>query len=138
MNLRKKSKFVAEVSTSAMNDIMFFLMLFFLIISTLLNPNVIKLTLPSSRNNQAIHHKEVVLSITKDLQYFIDNKPVAPDQLESTIQMSVSKSPDATVIIRCDNSLSVQNLVDVLQIGNKLKVKMILATKTPNGPTSKQ
>ena len=110
-----------------MNDIMFFLMLFFLIISTLLNPNVIKLTLPSSRNNQAIHHKEVVLSITKDLQYFIDNKPVAADQLESSLQMG----------IRCDNSLTVQDLVNVLQIGNKLKVKMILATKTPNGTTGK-
>ena len=138
MNLRKKSSSVAEVSTSAMNDIMFFLMLFFLIISTLLNPNVIKLTLPSSRNNQAIHHKEVVLAITKDLQYFVDNKPIAPDQLETTLQLGVAKSPDAIVIIRCDNSLTVQNLVDVLQIGNKLNVKMILATKTPNGTASKQ
>src|ERR1035437_3230387 len=136
MNLRKKSRFVAEVSTSAMNDIMFFLMLFFLIISTLLNPNVIKLTLPSSKNNQAIHHKEIVLSITKDLQYFIDNKPVQQTELESVIQQNISKSPDATIILRCDNSLTVQDLVNVLQIGNKLKVKMILATKTPNGTAS--
>ncbi|MDP4240444.1 MAG: biopolymer transporter ExbD [Bacteroidota bacterium] len=138
MNLRKKSKITAEVSTSAMNDIMFFLMLFFLIISTLLNPNVIKLTLPSSRNNQSIHKKEVVLSITKDLQYYIDNKPVPSDQLESSLQSGVAKNPDAIVIIRCDNSLTVQDLVNVLQIGNKLKVKMILATKTPNGTASKQ
>jgi biopolymer transport protein ExbD len=137
MNLRKKSSSVAEVSTSAMNDIMFFLMLFFLIISTLLNPNVIKLNLPSSRNNQAIHHKEVVLSITKELQYFIDNKPVVSDQLETALQASVAKNADATVIIRCDNGLTVQDLVNVLQIGNKLKVKMILATKTPNGTTGK-
>ena len=119
-----------------MNDIMFFLMLFFLIISTLLNPNVIKLTLPSSKNNQAIHHKEIVLSITKDLQYFIDNKPVQQTELESVIQQNINKSPDATIILRCDNSLTVQDLVNVLQIGNKLKVKMILATKTPNGTAS--
>lgn len=136
MNFRKQNKFTAEVSTSAMNDIMFFLMLFFLIISTLLNPNVIKLTLPSSKNNQAIHHKEIVLSITKDLQYFIDNKPVQQTELESVIQQNMSKSPDATIILRCDNSLTVQDLVNVLQIGNKLKVKMILATKTPNGTAS--
>jgi len=135
MNLRKKSRFVAEVSTSAMNDIMFFLMLFFLIISTLLNPNVIKLNLPSSRNNQAIHHKEVVLSITKDRQYFVDNKPIAIDQLEATLQSGVANNADAIVIIRCDNTLTVQDLVDVLQIGNKLKVKMILATKTPSNGT---
>ncbi len=136
MNFRKQNKFSAEVSTSAMNDIMFFLMLFFLIISTLLNPNVIKLTLPSSKNNQAIHHKEIVLSITKDLQYFIDNKPIQQTELESVIQQNISKSPDATIILRCDNSLTVQDLVNVLQIGNKLKVKMILATKTPNGTAS--
>ncbi|NWJ51568.1 MAG: biopolymer transporter ExbD [Bacteroidetes bacterium] len=136
MNFRKQNKFSAEVSTSAMNDIMFFLMLFFLIISTLLNPNVIKLTLPNSKNNQAIHHKEIVLSITKDLQYFIDNKPVQQTELESVIQQNISKSPDATIILRCDNSLTVQDLVNVLQIGNKLKVKMILATKTPNGTAS--
>jgi biopolymer transport protein ExbD len=136
MNFRKQNKYSAEVSTSAMNDIMFFLMLFFLIISTLLNPNVIKLTLPSSKNNQAIHHKEIVLSITKDLQYFIDNKPVQQTELESVIQQNISKSPDATIILRCDNSLTVQDLVNVLQIGNKLKVKMILATKTPNGTAS--
>jgi biopolymer transport protein ExbD len=136
MNFRKQNKYSAEVSTSAMNDIMFFLMLFFLIISTLLNPNVIKLTLPSSKNNQAIHHKEIVLSITKDLQYFIDNKPVQQTELESVIQQNINKSPDATIILRCDNSLTVQDLVNVLQIGNKLKVKMILATKTPNGTAS--
>ncbi len=133
MNFRKQNRFKPEVNTSAMNDIMFFLMLFFLIISTLLNPNVIKLTLPSSRNNQAIHHKEIVLSITKELQYFIDNKPVQSAELESVLQQNISHSQDATIIIRCDNSLSVQDLVNVLQIGNKLKVKMILATKTPNG-----
>ena len=136
MNFRKQNKYSAEVSTSAMNDIMFFLMLFFLIISTLLNPNVIKLTLPSSKNNQAIHHKEIVLSITKDLQYFIDNKPVQSAELESVIQQNIKQSPDATIILRCDNSLTVQDLVNVLQIGNKLKVKMILATKTPNGTAS--
>jgi biopolymer transport protein ExbD len=135
MNFRKQNRFTAEVSTSAMNDIMFFLMLFFLIISTLLNPNVIKLTLPSSKNNQAIHHKEIVLSITKELQYFIDNKPVQQADLESVIQQNIRQSPDATIILRCDNSLTVQDLVNVLQIGNKLKVKMILATKTPNGTT---
>ena len=138
MNFRGGKKQDFEIFSNSFSDIMFFLMLFFLIISTLLNPNVIKLTLPSSRNNQAIHHKEVVLSITKDLQYFVDNKPVAADKLESILQMGVAKSPDAIVIIRCDNTLTVQDLVNVLQIGNKLKVKMILATKTPNGTTSKQ
>jgi biopolymer transport protein ExbD len=133
MNLKRKNRVVAEVMTSSMNDIMFFLMLFFLIMSTLLNPNVIKLTLPKAQHNQVIHRKEISLSVTKDLQYFIDNKAVAYDDLENQLVAKINLSDDATVILRCDNTLTVQDLVDVLQIGNKLKVKMILATKSPSG-----
>jgi len=137
MRLRRKNKLIAEVATSSMNDIMFFLMLFFLIMSTLLNPNVIKLTLPNSKHSQAIHKKEISLSVTKDLQYFLENKPVAFDQLETEIQRSVANEQDATVILRCDNALTIQDLVNVLEIGNKLKVKMILATRTANATASK-
>lgn len=137
MRLRRKNKLIAEVATSSMNDIMFFLMLFFLIMSTLLNPNVIKLTLPNSKHSQAIHRKEISLSITKDLNYFLDNKPVAFDQLETDLQRSVANEMEATVILRCDNGLTIQDLVNVLEIGNKLKIKMILATRTANVPTAK-
>ena len=131
MNLRRKSKITAEVATSSMNDIMFFLMLFFLIMSTLLNPNVIKLTLPNSKHNQTLRQKEVSISITKDLLYYIDNQVVPFDQLESILALELQKSKDLTVILRCDSSLPVQELVNVLEIGNKLKVKMVLATKSP-------
>jgi biopolymer transport protein ExbD len=137
MKLRRKNKLIAEVATSSMNDIMFFLMLFFLIMSTLLNPNVIKLTLPNSKHSQAIHKKEISLSITKDLQYFLENKPVVFDQLETEIQRSVANEQEATVILRCDNGLTIQDLVNVLEIGNKLKIKMILATRTANATASK-
>jgi len=131
MNLRRKSKITAEVATSSMNDIMFFLMLFFLIMSTLLNPNVIKLTLPNSKHNQTLRQKEVSISITKDLQYFIDNQAVPFDKIEAYLAVELQKSKDLTVILRCDSSLPVQELVNVLEIGNKLKVKMVLATKSP-------
>jgi biopolymer transport protein ExbD len=110
---------------------MFFLMLFFLIMSTLLNPNVIKLTLPSSKHNQTLRQKEVSISITKDLQYFIDNQAVPFDQIETYLSLEVQKSQDLTVILRCDSGIPVQELVNVLEIGNKLKVKMVLATKSP-------
>ncbi len=135
MNLRKKTKITAEVATSSMNDIMFFLMLFFLIMSTLLNPNVVKLTLPSSKHNQTLRQKEVTISVTKELQYYVNNAPVAFEMLEPMLSAELRKSSDLTVILRCDNGISVQNLVNVLEIGNKLKVKMVLATKAPNGAT---
>jgi biopolymer transport protein ExbD len=131
MNLRRKSKITAEVATSSMNDIMFFLMLFFLIMSTLLNPNVIKLTLPNSKHNQTLRQKEVSISITKDLKYYIDNQEVPFAQIETYLAMELQKSKGLTVILRCDSSLPVQELVNILEIGNKLKVKMVLATKSP-------
>jgi len=133
MNLRAKNKFRAEVSTSSFNDIMFFLMLFFLIASTLVNPSVIKLTLPKSQHNQTMRKTEISLSITKDLKYYLNNREVPFGLLELELASSTQALKEPTIVIRCDNAIPVQKLVDVMQIGNKLKIKMILATKSPNG-----
>ena len=129
MNLRQKNKAGAEIFTSAMNDIMFFLMLFFIIVSTLLNPNVIKLSLPSAKNTQSLHKKEILLSVNKDLQYFVNNQQVPFEQLQSVLSVEASKDKEAFVALRCDKTLAIQQLVNVLEIGNKLNVKMILATQ---------
>ncbi|HEY5592941.1 MAG TPA: biopolymer transporter ExbD [Paludibacter sp.] len=129
MNLRQKNKVGAEIFTSAMNDIMFFLMLFFIIVSTLLNPNVIKLNLPSAKNTQSIHKKEILLSVNKDLQYFVNNQQVPFDQLQKVLSIEASKDKEAFVVLRCDNTLAIQQLVNVLEIGNNLNLKMILATR---------
>ena len=132
MNLRSKDKFRAEVSTSSLSDIMFFLMLFFLITSTLISPSVIKLTLPNSKYHQTVRKTEVSISITKDLKFFVNNDPVNFENLEKKLNTQVKDIANTTVVIRCDNTVPVQQLVNVLQIGNKLKIKMILATKAPN------
>ncbi len=132
MNLRRKP-FGAEVFTSSFNDIMFFLMLFFLIMSTLISPGVIKLSLPSAKNNQTVRKTEVAVSITKDLKYYINQKEVSFDNIETELVAIVKNLHDPIVVLRCDNSIAVQSLVDILEIGNKLKIKMILATKSPNG-----
>ncbi len=129
MNLRQKNKAGAEIFTSAMNDIMFFLMLFFIIVSTLLNPNVIKLSLPSAKNTQSLHKKEILLSVNRDMQYFVNNRQVPFEQLQSVLAAEASKDKEAFVVLRCDKTLAIQQLVNVLEIGNKLNVKMILATQ---------
>jgi biopolymer transport protein ExbD len=85
MNLRKRHKGAsAEVHTSAMNDIMFFLLLFFLIASTVTNPNVVKLLLPKSSSGQSVSKKTINVSIDKNLIYTIDKKQVPVDQLQPT------------------------------------------------------
>jgi biopolymer transport protein ExbD len=133
MNLRGKNKFRPELSTASLSDIMFFLMLFFLIMSTMMSPSVIKLTLPKSQYNQKVQKVNIAISITKDLSYYLNNTKVDFSQLESGIKSLVKNPLDQTIVIRCEADVPVQKLVDVMQIGNKLKIKMILATKSPNG-----
>lgn len=133
MDLRKRRVHNAEVSTSSLNDIMFFLLLFFLIISTLVNPSVIKLMLPNSKQSQTMNKQQITVSVDKDRRFYINNIQISFDELELAIKTEVDRTKEPTIVLRFDNSLSVQDLVDVLQIGDRLKVKMILATKSPNG-----
>ncbi|MFQ3576086.1 MAG: biopolymer transporter ExbD [Cytophagales bacterium] len=129
MQLRRKHKQESEVSTHSLNDIMFFLMLFFLIASTMANPNVIKLMLPSAKSNQSMTKKQISLSVTKDLKYYIDQTPIPFDELRKALQNAVGDNKEATIVVRMDQDLSVQKLVEVLEIGNEMKLKMILATQ---------
>jgi biopolymer transport protein ExbD len=133
MKIKRNRHFKPEVSTSSLNDIMFFLLLFFLIVSTLSNPNVIKLLLPSSKAAQTLSKQQITVSVTKDKSYFIDNQPISFDQIEPILKERISKVQEPTVILRFENSLSVQDLVDVLEIGTRLKVKMVIATNKKAG-----
>ena len=132
MKINRRHREGAEVSTDSLSDIMFFLLIFFLILSTLVNPSVIKINLPSSKANQQIDTKPIALVVTKDLQYYLNNKPVDAMNLESELVAAMSQMKEPTVILKVDNSLTVQDLVNVMQIGAKLKVKMVLGTKPPN------
>jgi biopolymer transport protein ExbD len=132
IDLRKKKDYTAEVFTSSMNDIMFFLMLFFIIISTLLNPSMIRVALPNSRNSQTIQKKEINLTMTKEKLYYVNNTQVPFTSLETELKKELVRSPEAFIMLRFDNTLPIQDLVSVLSIGNKLNSKMIIATtKTP-------
>ena len=119
------------MSTESLNDIMFFLLLFFLIVSTLVNPNVIKLLLPEAKQTQSINKIEVLLQVTSDHQYFLDKAPVAAADLKGALLEKTKGLEKPTIVLRLDKDLTVQDLVDVLQIGTEIKVKMILATRNP-------
>ena len=132
MNLRRKKRFEFELGTGAMNDIMFFLMLFFLIASSLLNPNFIKVNLPKASDTKVIPKKQVQVTVTADLKYCIDKTEVAKGDLESTLQTALAGSEDPVVTLNVDSTVQVQRLVDIMQVGTHLKAKMILATQPSN------
>ncbi|HOY94202.1 MAG TPA: biopolymer transporter ExbD [Catalimonadaceae bacterium] len=129
MNLRRRTKETAEVSTESLNDIMFFLLLFFLIVSTLVNPNVIKLFLPNAKQSPQMAKQPITLSVTAAKEYYINKVPVGFDNLESTLKTELSKLAEPTVVLRLDKSLTIQDLADVMSVGEHLKVKMVLASE---------
>ncbi len=130
MKFKRQRRFEAEVQTSSLNDIMFFLLLFFLIVSTLGSPNVIKLLLPkSSKSSHDVSKQPVTLSITKEKEYFIDKKQVNFPELEARLIEATSKMEEPTVILRAEQTLTIQDLVDVMAMGAKLKIRMVLATE---------
>lgn len=130
MKLKRKREMQAEVFTSSLNDIMFFLLLFFLIVSTLVNPSVIQLLLPkASVNVQKISKQTINLSVTKDLNYYLNDKPIPFEGIKPGIQKLVTNPENTTVILRADRTIQLQDLVSILDIGNQLHLKMILATQ---------
>lgn len=129
MKIKRRHEFKAEVATASLNDIMFFLLLFFLIVSTFANPHVIRLFLPKANSSQTIAKKQMTLSITRKKLYYLDEKPILFQDLESELSAIKGQLPDVTIVVRADASLTIQDLVDVLQVGSNLDIKMILATE---------
>jgi len=128
MSIKRKRRFHAEVATSSLSDIMFFLLLFFLIISTLANPNVIKMTLPKAKANEKTNKQLISLSVTEDKKFYIDKQPVAFEELEASLMSKIGDNKEQTVVVRIPFNLQVQDLVDVLQIGVKNNLKFVIAT----------
>lgn len=128
MSIKRKRRFHAEVATSSLSDIMFFLLLFFLIISTLANPNVIKMTLPKAKANEKTNKQLISLSVTEDKKFYIDKEPVDFENLETSLMTKIGEDKEQTVVVRIPFNLQVQDLVDVLQIGVKNNLKFVIAT----------
>jgi biopolymer transport protein ExbD len=118
--------------TSAMNDIMFFLLLFFLIASTVTNPNVIKLLLPKSSTGQSVSKKTIVVSVTKDLRYYVDKKEIQVTALNSTLESYKKLATELTIVLYVDRTVAIQDVVQIMDIAQKLNIKLVLATE-PKG-----
>lgn len=126
LNNRKRNK--PHVFTDSLSDIMFFLLLFFLIVSTVANPNVVKILLPKSGSTEVLSKKQITLTVTTEKRYFIDKKEYLYDELELAILDLTANVTEPTIMLRLDKDLLIQDLIDVMGIGAKLKIKMVLAT----------
>ena len=134
MNLKnRRNRPSAEVHTAALNDIMFFLMLFFLLASAVANPQVVTLLLPrSSAGEQSVAQKTMTISITSDLTYHVDKQAVPLESLEGYIQNNLSTGEELTIMLYADSTVPIQNVISVMDVANRLRVKLVLATE-PKG-----
>ena len=128
MNLRRRKHTASEVYSHSLNDIMFFLLLFFLITSTMATPSVLKLLLPNAKTGiQSVKHP-VVIAITPDLQYVVNQDIVPREGVEAAVQAAVAGQTDPTALLKVDKTVPWQEVVFLLDIGNKNKIKMVAAT----------
>jgi biopolymer transport protein ExbD len=128
MKIQRRKKKYLESHNSALNDILFILLLFFLIVSTLANPNVIKLTLPKAQSNTKAK-QTVVVSIDENNEFFVGTAPVSLENLEGALIPALSiETLDPTIVINAEKSVPIEKVVQVMEIARKLKVRVVLAT----------
>jgi len=126
MNIRKRLKSHAEVHTGPLNDILFILMMFFLIAATLANPNVIKLSTPKAKGDTRTKQNVVVNIDTKD-QFIVNGKVVAPENLRLTLHPLIAKdSSNATIAINADKTVPIEDVVAVMRIARELGARTVL------------
>ena len=132
MKIIRRHKDAAEVSTESLNDIMFFLLLFFLIVSTMANPSVLKLTVPGVNDLIVEKALPVVVEVDANHQYVVNKLAIPFTDLENALKIELARTKSSAVLLVLDKTLSVQDLADVMQIGYGLGVKMVLKTKSLN------
>lgn len=127
MNIRKRLRTHPEVHTGALNDILFILLLFFLIVSTLANPNVIKVSNPKAASDTKAK-QTVVITVDKDQQIYIGSKAIIFDSLESELSLFLAKETEKpSVVINGDSTSHLGTAIKVMQVIKKLGATPVMA-----------
>ncbi len=130
MAIRSRNKVSAKFEMSSMTDLVFLLLIFFMLITTLIVPNVntLKLLLPSSDTAKPTENLTVSVAINENLEYFLDGQPIVVDQLEPALINFIAGKAEPVVVLHSASSVPIENVVKVMDVVNRLKVRMVLAT----------
>ncbi|MDA3904902.1 MAG: biopolymer transporter ExbD [Bacteroidales bacterium] len=137
MAIKSRNKRVVEFNMASMSDLVFLLLIFFMITSTLISPNAIKLLLPSSKS-KTMAKQNVTVYINDQFDYYLDKRRVEKNNLQQALNAELISYSDATVVLRSDKSVPVQYVVSVIDAINGInkqtgqKHKVILATSPAN------
>ena len=133
MAIKSRNKVEPTFNSSSMSDLVFLLLIFFMLTSTLVAPNAIKLMLPSS-NSKTMAKQTVTVYVNDQYQYFVNETPTDEQQLSGLINANIGDDSQATVVLRSDKSVPVQYVVNVIDAVNEINNatgnnhKVILAT----------
>ena len=133
MAIKSRNKVEPTFNSSSMSDLVFLLLIFFMLTSTLVAPNAIKLMLPSS-NSKTMAKQTVTVYVNDQYQYFVNETPADEQQLSGLINANIGDDSQATVVLRSDKSVPVQYVVNVIDAVNEINNatgnnhKVILAT----------
>ena len=132
MNFRKRIVESSEVETGALSDILFFLMMFFLMISTLASPDAIKLLLPQSSTSKSVPKETIILSLNEKHEFFLNGTPVAESDLKEQMAAIATEKQSETVVLKIDKNNSIQDLASIHDVVAELNLGMVLATEKSN------
>lgn len=130
MNLRGRNKVSAEFSMSSMTDIVFLLLVFFLLTSPAITPDALDLILPKAKGKTSNVQKASV-SITKDGAYYVDKERVSEYNIEGELKKALAGQEEPTVILRAEEGVPIEDAVFVMDIANRNNFKVVLAVR-PN------
>ncbi len=127
MALSSRNKVSVQFSMSGMTDIVFLLLIFFMITSTLIAPNALKLLLPQSKH-QTVANPITTVSITRDAKFYIETTRVDISQLENELQRRLQGEPEPTISLHVDENVAMKEVVKVMNIAKDNRYRLILAT----------
>ena len=127
MALGSRNKISVSFSMASMTDIVFLLLIFFMITSTLISPNALKVLLPSS-TSKTTGKQSVSVTIKPDLTYYVNAKPVEADFLEQKLIELLSGEESPGIILHADKSVPLEYAVKIMDIANKRKYQLVIAT----------
>lgn len=127
MAIQSKNKINVNFSMAGMSDIVFLLLIFFMITSTLIHPTALKLLLPQG-SSQTSAKPLTTVSITRDLNYYIEDQKVEFSNLETALRQKVGKSEDTYISLHADKTVPIEHVVKVMNIAKDNQYKLILAT----------
>ena len=130
MGLRSRNKVSANFNMSSMTDIVFLLLIFFMLTSTLVSPNALKLLLPSSKA-KTLEKQTISISITKDIDFYINQNKVTAARIEQELKLLINNETEPAIILHTDKTVAIEHVVNVMDIAYRNKYKIVLAT-SPN------